>query len=128
VGINDTQLQLRWGGDSQYTGSLAVNETHLILGKLTVGSGNDLIEVWADPANLSSLGTPLLSGSSYDLGDSLTMVGFGGINPNFKLDALRFSDGANAFADVTGVPEPATLALLATGLVGLLAHAWRKRR
>jgi hypothetical protein len=26
------------------------------------------------------------------------------------------------------VPEPATLALLATGLVGLLAYAWKKRR
>jgi hypothetical protein len=26
------------------------------------------------------------------------------------------------------VPEPGTLVLLATGLVGLLAHAWRKRR
>jgi hypothetical protein len=26
------------------------------------------------------------------------------------------------------VPEPATLVLLATGLLGLLAHAWRKRR
>jgi hypothetical protein len=33
--------------------------------------------------------------------------------------------------DVAGsatVPEPGTLALLATGLIGLLAYAWRKRR
>jgi hypothetical protein len=29
---------------------------------------------------------------------------------------------------LTGVPEPSTLALLATGLFGLLAYAWRKRR
>jgi hypothetical protein len=28
----------------------------------------------------------------------------------------------------TQTPEPSTLALLATGLVGLLAYAWRKRK
>ena len=30
--------------------------------------------------------------------------------------------------EVTYVPEPGTLALLATGLIGLLCYAWRKRR
>jgi hypothetical protein len=30
--------------------------------------------------------------------------------------------------DVTQTPEPGTLALIATGLIGLLAYAWRKRR
>ena len=29
---------------------------------------------------------------------------------------------------VTGVPEPSTLGLLITGLLGLLAYAWRKRK
>ena len=31
-------------------------------------------------------------------------------------------------AEVQLVPEPATLAMLATGLLGLLAYAWRKRK
>ncbi|MCD4726183.1 MAG: PEP-CTERM sorting domain-containing protein [Pirellulales bacterium] len=26
------------------------------------------------------------------------------------------------------IPEPGTLALLATGLIGLLCYAWRKRK
>ena len=30
--------------------------------------------------------------------------------------------------DISSVPEPSAIALLATGLVGLLAYAWRKRR
>ena len=29
---------------------------------------------------------------------------------------------------ISQIPEPSTLALLATGLVGLLCYAWRKRR
>ena len=29
---------------------------------------------------------------------------------------------------VTSVPEPSALVLLAGGLIGLLAYAWRKRR
>jgi len=31
-------------------------------------------------------------------------------------------------AAIEGVPEPSTLALLVTGLLGLLAYAWRKRK
>jgi hypothetical protein len=30
--------------------------------------------------------------------------------------------------DVTPTPEPSTLVLLASGLIGLLAYTWRKRR
>jgi len=34
----------------------------------------------------------------------------------------------DALASVVGVPEPSAFVLLATGLLGLLAYAWRKRR
>ena len=36
--------------------------------------------------------------------------------------------GLMSAASVTAVPEPGTFALLAAGLLGLLAYTWRKRR
>jgi hypothetical protein len=41
---------------------------------------------------------------------------------------LTQTNVTNLFTSNTIVPEPGTLALLATGLLGLLAYAWRKRR
>ncbi|MCX7424977.1 MAG: PEP-CTERM sorting domain-containing protein [Planctomycetia bacterium] len=57
---------------------------------------------------------------AYATNPTITALGFGnggagGIVNNFQLTGLA-------------VPEPSTLALLASGLLGLLAYAWRKRR
>ena len=49
-------------------------------------------------------------------GTSLTATGF-----ETHLDAV----GSIVF---TSTPEPSTLVLLASGLIGLLCYAWRKRR
>ena len=50
-------------------------------------------------------------------------------NGDFQLvGGLSLQDGNVLTGSGATVPEPTTLALLATGLVGLLAYAWRKRR
>ena len=46
-------------------------------------------------------------------------------------DILRMNFGGQPHIDsilLTGVPEPTTLVLVLTGLIGLLAYAWRKRK
>ena len=48
----------------------------------------------------------------------------GAAYPNLDSGAISMLRGAG----ITVVPEPGTLALLAAGLIGLLAYAWRKRK
>lgn len=47
-------------------------------------------------------------------------------------ELITTTEGGNgylgSFTAPAAVPEPSTLALVVSGLVGLLAYAWRKRR
>ena len=47
----------------------------------------------------------------------------GALNTNFDANFVNGGGGT-----LTVIPEPGTLALLATGLIGLLCYAWRKRK
>ena len=50
-----------------------------------------------------------------------------GTNYNWVKFNLATGDQSNVYFDAI-VPEPGTMVLLATGLIGLLAYAWRKRK
>lgn len=107
----------------------ALNATHLIVGSITFGAGNDALSIWVDPsdlANLSSI-TPNIQTAAIDIGDSLTKFGIfsysatvGTTADHGQFDALRISDGdgdpALAFLNVTGVPEPAAPLFASLGM------------
>ena len=107
--------------------SLADGEVHLLLAKLLVGAGDDSIRLWIDPdlsAGEDSLGVSSLIVDGTDLfGDSLDQLGISVGPDGGRLDAIRLSNTDEAFAQVTGVPEPAALTLW-----GLWIVAARKRR
>ena len=52
-----------------------------------------------------------------------------GITPDYLslLDSF-YDEFLGRYDSVLGVPEPGALVLLATGIFGLLAYAWRKRK
>lgn len=94
------------------------NTTNVKIGEVTKTSTNP--------------GTPLLSVSTY-LEDrnyvkfsSVAADGSGTISA-LVWDASGSAGMFNGF-QISEIPEPGTLALLATGLLGLLAYAWRKRK
>ena len=72
----------------------------------------------------------VFTGSSWQQGDANGDGAVDGLDHDLWYSHLNLPPLAAALpaAGVTAVPEPATLALLAAGLLGLLARAWRKRR
>ncbi len=138
IELSGTSLIARYNGvNSASLATLALNETHLILGRLILGAGNDTMEVWADPSDLYNLGSPLFSAGSANMGDDLYLAGIFAYGtpdqPSGLIDALRMSDGGGdpdiAFEDVTGreIPEPLTLALTAMAAAACGGYLRRRR-
>ena len=69
----------------------------------------------------------LLFGSSNSAltGSQLGEIQF--LNPA-GLPAATYGATILSTGEIVPIPEPGTLALLAAGLIGLLAYAWRRRR
>lgn len=135
--LKGTALQFYLGsGTSQSligTGStpLALGQTHLILAHLLAGSGNDALSIWADSADLKNLGTPDLQIDNQDLLSSLTSVALPSFDTSNNangafLDAVRIGNDSDAYAQVTGVPEPSAMMWL--GLSASTFLLVRRRR
>ena len=81
------------------------------------GANSTAVLDWYTP------GDPWVVGSNNWPGYTGTVGGHGS-GPGFSSTGL----GAYPWVVATAVPEPGTLVLLATGGLGLLAYAWRRRR
>ena len=119
VGIYGQDLRVTYNGGlpGPSAATVPVGQTHLVVGKMVIGAGNDSLEVWADPADLQSLGAPDFSQADANIGDDLYLAGVfgyhqrgGGDSDSGQIDALRISDGggdaAQAFLDVVGPLAP----------------------
>jgi MYXO-CTERM domain-containing protein len=122
------------------TDNVYPNDTSLLLlSRIQIdidASGNDQIDYWIFDSNSTTTGIPALPATAAGLpatpsfskvgdfyGTSLSAIGVAVTKANTKVDAIRISNDANGFEQVTSVPEPG---LLGAGLLGLLAL--RRRR
>jgi hypothetical protein len=126
-------IPLITGATSNIGSAMNNNAVPQITGTAVTGSGNRAY-IWnygdAAATDLNTYATGLgaanLTGWTFTHADGINnnkeIVGYG---------TLASDGGAThvfALLDVTPAPEPSTLLLLASGLAGLLAYAWRKRR
>ena len=128
-------------GTNAQTGVFTAGETALILGLLqmdTTGT-DDRMRLWVNP-NVGLGETDVLANQvpNHDLildnaimGSSLNTVGvvaYSATSSPGYLDALRISNDANGFFNVTGVsvPEPGAMALLAVG--SMAVYGYRRGR
>ncbi len=131
---SDDALGIAEGGSLELFGQdvesgLADGKVHLLLAKMIIGSGADSIELWLDPdlyGGEDGLGEAILSMDGSDLfGSALNQIGVSTGSAGGAVDAFRMSNTDDGFVQVTGVPEPTTLGLLAIGAGALLL---RRRR
>jgi len=116
----------QWQVGDVMTPTTVTTGTHLVVGKF--GTDGDLWTqyIWIDPSTSSLGGLDLTTASAngfYALGDTDTLasVVIGGPNASV-IDEIRVGE---SYADVTPIPEPASILLLVSGLVG--AYKLRRR-
>ncbi len=112
--------------------TLSLNSVHLILGKLDITAGTDTLSLWADPASLASLSTPLFTSSSANFLSALSSLGVVSYNTTKSnaggyVDAIILSNSTTAFTDVTGVAPAIAGDFNHNGTVDMADYvAWRK--
>ena len=134
---SDTQWSANWrvNGPSVSTNTL-LNEDQWYHLAAVRDSDNDELRIYLDgvlkgttslvgtngdnATGARAAGTYLNLGIGSGLANSLALNGW--------LDSVRISSGVVAPGDFQIVPEPGTVALVLTGVVGLLACAWRRRK
>jgi len=115
--------------DVEIASSITESDTALILFQILVNdSGNDTMNLWVNPDG-TNLGAAA-SNSSTDFldGTGITTLGITSYNGNAPIiDNVRLSDDADAYFQVTAIPEPSTFLLVgAAGIAMLVLRRFRK--
>ena len=123
--LNIGASTMRWTGDNVSPMDTSDNTDGFHTFRIALNPTANAYDIWRDDVQVGS-NLPDVYSPSYN---GLDRLYIGNISPAWangvtEWDYLRFTEG---YFPGT-VPEPGTVVLLATGLIGLLAYAWRKRK
>jgi hypothetical protein len=121
AGTDWDQIQMATTGNSTLSGSPTLNLTFLDSTAPASGSYWNASHQWKVIDNPGS-GTTSFSAVT------ITGYGTGGVGALGTFSVAVGGDGNDVMLNWAPVPEPATLLLLATGLLGMVAYGWRKRK
>jgi hypothetical protein len=110
------------GAEINIGSSISASETALILFQIDFNpTGNDTLNLWVNP-DVTNLGTASTNSSTDFLGaGGITHLGILSYNGNAPIiDNVRLSDDADAFNQVTAIPEPSSLFLVGVAGMGIL--------
>lgn len=130
-----TSFFISYGAGVTQTNRFTLGQTALVVGQVVVDENgtNDRLRLWINP-DVSTLNENTTTNRVFDASNanwvnssitSVALQSYGSSTSGGFVDAVRASDGPNAFFDATGVPEPTGLASV---LVGGLALVARRRR
>jgi hypothetical protein len=133
IGSNPSRLRLDLVTTSILENEIVVGQDTLILGRLVInpGAGAEVMDVWVNPDVSGGAGSFVLGDGDVSLSENVPIFDGGlsrlgvfsvSFTPNPTrpseggiIDSLRLSDRDSAFQDVTGVPEPSSVAILVIG-------------
>ena len=121
--LENTTVNVRLAGSTTAaSGTFTAGTTHLILGKMIVGGGNDTMTVWVDPdlspvTTVGQLPAADFSSSAVDFASTLDRIGAAvwthtSGSGNGNVDAILLSDSATGFYEVTGISVAPPSAML----------------
>lgn len=130
VSTSATAWDICVGSDSVGNPTLSYTDSARVLTSVSLGQLGSAYHTYALSGAPGAIAATLwVDGVSYGQFDGYVPYAGDGDVFRFGCNDSRASYDANySLVSFNTVPEPATLTLLATGLLGLIAYAWRKRR
>ena len=127
IGLGYPDAVIRWQSSASGTVNVNFSLTDVDTANLA-GSDGVTYQMFENGTALDNVTTVANAGSSGTITFTKAVTSGTTFDLHISAGGWKSNDETGVVFNVTTTPEPSAIALLATGLIALLAYAWRKRR